>query len=142
MNKRTITTIWLAGLVGLAVGLAVAASGTGVLLALGGHFDWRGSEIVGFTPSYDGAFWTGVGLISGGGLVLLAGLITQFVAWIGALINTWQLADKLWFVLLLVLGLLRFEFVIMLIYVLAGPDGVAQRPPAGAVRNPLSPVPG
>jgi hypothetical protein len=45
------------------------------------------------------------------------------VAWIGALINTAQLPDKAWFVLLLVLGLLSFGFIAMVAYVIAGPDG-------------------
>lgn len=142
MNKALITKIWLAGLVAIGVGLVIAAAGTGVLLGLGGHFVWRGSDIVGFTPSFNAEFWTGVGLISGGGLMLIGGMLTQFVAWIGALLNTWQIADKLWFVLLLVLGLLRFELVIMLIYVLAGPDGLAPSRPATPGGSTLAPVPG
>ena len=135
MTKPTITKVWVAGLVALLAGFIVAAVGVGLMLGLGGHFQWRGNEVVGFQPDFNAPFWTGVGLISGGCLVFLGGLLTQFVAWIGALLNTWQLADKLWFVLLLVLGILRFEFVIMLIYVFAGPDGY---PP----RRPAAPAPG
>ena len=141
MNKAVITRVWVAGLIVGVVGLVVAAVGTGIMLGLGGHFVWRGSEVVGFTPSFNAEFWTGVGLVSGGGLLLIGGAIVQFVAWIGALINTWQLEDKLWFVLLLVLGLVRFEFVIMLIYLFAGPDGLARRP-APATRATLAPAAG
>lgn len=130
MTKPTITKVWVAGLIALLTGFVIAAVGVGLMLGLGGHFQWRGNEIVGFQPDFNALFWTGVGLISGGGLVFLGGVLTQFVAWIGALINTWQLDDKLWFVLLLVLGILRFEFVIMLIYVFAGPDGYAPQKPA------------
>ena len=39
-------------------------------------------------------------------------------------INTAELEDKTWFVVLLVLGLFSFGFVAMLAYVIAGPDGV------------------
>src|SRR5579864_7747278 len=104
MNKALISKIWLGGLVVGGLGLVLAAVGTGVMLGLGGHFVWRGADIVGFTPSYNAEFWTGVGLITGGGVVVLGGMLAQFVAWIGALINTWPIGDKLWFVLLLVLG--------------------------------------
>ena len=57
-----------------------------------------------------------------GAVAMLGGAIGQFVAWIGALVNTSHLDDKMWFVLLLVLGLFSFGFVAMLVYVLAGPD--------------------
>ena len=39
------------------------------------------------------------------------------VSWIGALLNTAELEDKSWFLLLLVLGLLRFGIVAMLAYI-------------------------
>jgi hypothetical protein len=56
-------------------------------------------------------------------LVTIGGGIGQFVAWIGAVINTSRLDEKTWFIVLLVLGLLSFGLVAMLVYVLAGPDG-------------------
>jgi hypothetical protein len=62
------------------------------------------------------------GLMILGGFAMLGGAIAGLVAWIGALINTAQLEDKAWFVLLLVLGLLSFGFIAMLAYVIAGPD--------------------
>src|SRR6202008_1825334 len=61
-----------------------------------------------------------------GGLGIVGGAIGQFVAWIGAVINTSKLEDKTWFILLLVLGLLSFGFIAMPVYVLAGPDGSRQ----------------
>ena len=60
-----------------------------------------------------------------GVLGIVAGGIGQFIAWIGALVNTSRLEDKTWFVVLLVLGLLSFGFIPMLVYVLGGPDGTA-----------------
>ena len=63
-------------------------------------------------------------------LAIIGGSLGQFVAWIGAVVNTARLDDKTWFVVLLVLGLLSFGFIAMLVYVLAGPDGTAPAPAA------------
>ena len=131
MAKSTITRIWMGGLIVGVAGLLVAGGGTGLMLALGGTFSWSGHDVTGFTPTYDAAFWSGVALICIGGVGLVSGAITQFAAWIGALFNTYRLEDKVWFVLLLALGLLRFEFVIMVVYLLVGPDGTRQ-PSRGA----------
>jgi hypothetical protein len=66
-------------------------------------------------------------------IAIVGGAIGQFIAWIGAVVNTSRLEDKTWFVVLLVLGLLSFGFIAMLVYVLAGPDGTAL--PKEAVRR-------
>jgi hypothetical protein len=55
-------------------------------------------------------------------LVLMATAIIQFVAWVGAVINTAGLKDKTWFIILLVNGLLSFGFIAMIIYLVAGPE--------------------
>ena len=77
-----------------------------------------------------GVIWHIVlGLI--GVIALVGGSIAGLIAWIGALLNTAQLPDKAWFIVLLVLGLFSFGFIAMLAYVIAGPDGtrhVAQQP--------------
>jgi hypothetical protein len=39
------------------------------------------------------------------------------------LLNTAELTDKTWFIILLVLGLFSFGLVAMIAYVIAGPDG-------------------
>jgi hypothetical protein len=54
------------------------------------------------------------------------------VAWIGALLNTAQLDDKTWFVVLLLLGLFSFGLLAMIAYVIAGPDGAVRRVTAEA----------
>lgn len=54
---------------------------------------------------------------------MTGGFIGGMVSWIGALLNTSQLTDKTWFVILLVLGLLSFGLVAMIAYVIGGPDG-------------------
>ena len=53
----------------------------------------------------------------------MAGLIAGLVAWIGALLNTWQLDSKAWFVALLLLGIFNFGFFAMIAFLAAGPDG-------------------
>jgi len=65
--------------------------------------------------------WVMIGLAGVAILVLIAAAITQFVAWIGAVINTAQLPDKTWFIVLLVTGLLSFGFIAMIVYLIAGP---------------------
>ena len=53
---------------------------------------------------------------------MIAAAVTQFVAWVGAVINTAGLQDKTWSIILLVTGLLSFGFIAMIIYLIAGPD--------------------
>jgi hypothetical protein len=45
--------------------------------------------------------------------------------WIGALLNTWQLDSKAWFVALLLLGIFNFGFFAMIAFLAAGPDGMS-----------------
>jgi hypothetical protein len=54
--------------------------------------------------------------------LFIAGSIGAVVAWVGALLNTAQLDDKTWFVVLLVLGLFSFGWLATAAYVIAGPD--------------------
>ena len=62
-----------------------------------------------------------LGLVIVGSLAILGRTIAAVVSWIGALLNTWQLDDRLWFAALLALGLLSFGVVAMIAYVVAGP---------------------
>ena len=85
-----------------------------------------GADVTGFQPS--SMTPTAIGMALLGVLAIIGGSLGQFVAWIGAVVNTARLDDKTWFVVLLVLGLLSFGFIAMLVYVLAGPDGTAPAP--------------
>jgi hypothetical protein len=78
-------------------------------------------------------------LMAVGFTVAAAGGVAQLAAWIGALVNTYQLADKAWFIVLLAGGLLGLSFgligfAVMVAYLVAGPDSMAldqpQRPEA------------
>ncbi|MFI5274205.1 MAG: hypothetical protein ACHQ4H_14315 [Ktedonobacterales bacterium] len=135
MRKSTITRTWIAGVIVLAGGLVVGGIGIGLMLAYGGTFNQAASgNSYDFVPRLDGFFWTMVGLIIAGFAVALVGGILQLVAWIGALINTYPLQDKTWFVVLLAGGLIGLAFslvafAVMVAYVIAGPDGMALRQP-------------
>jgi hypothetical protein len=130
MTKSTITRVFLGSLGAIVVGVVLVLLTATAVLATG---TWviSGSEVTDFhlSPTAASTFW----IAALGGLFVIAGAIGQFVAWIGAVVNTSRLADKTWFVLLLVTGLLSFGFIAMLVYVLAGPDGtvVATSRPAG-----------
>ncbi len=120
MSKPLITKLFFASLMALVAG-AIALVVALVWAFANGVFVMDGPHLVGVETS--GIGWSLVGLAIVGVLAAMGGAIGQFVAWIGAVLNTSHLEDKTWFVLLLVLGLLSFGFVAMLVYVVVGPDG-------------------
>ena len=149
MTKFTITRIWIAGLIALAAGLIVGGIGLGLLLAYGGHFApaLSGSGY-NFIPTINGYFWAMVGLMVMGFTLAAVGGVGQLVAWIGAVVNTYPLEDKAWFIVLLVSGLLGLSFGLvgfagMVAYVIAGPEGTprAQPPVSASAHQPAQLVP-
>ena len=123
MSKATVTRLFIGSGIAIVAGaiLAIAA----VWLAIANDvFVMNGPDIVG---------------IQGSALALVAArvrhrrraspspaaLIGGLVSWIGALLNTWQLESKTWFVVLLLLGIFNFGFFAMIAYLIAGPDGTA-----------------
>jgi hypothetical protein len=135
MMKTTITKTWIAGLIVLAAGLLMGGVSIGLMLAFGGHFTPAASgNGYDFVPSFDAFFWTMVSLMIIGFAVAAAGGIVQLAAWVGALVNTYQLQDRTWFVVLLASGLLSFAFALigfagMVAYIVAGPDGMTIHQP-------------
>jgi hypothetical protein len=135
MAKRTITRIWLGGLVALAIGLLVSGLSIGLMLAYGGTFTAApGGNGYDFVPSFGPFFWTMVGLMIAGFILAAVGGLVQLAAWIGALVNTYTLEDKTWFAMVLAGGLLGLAFGLlgfaaMVAYLIAGPDGMAVRHP-------------
>jgi H+/Cl- antiporter ClcA len=89
-----------------------------------GVFVMSGPDVIGVQSTPQA--WTIVGLGLVAALAMIAGFIGGLVSWIGALLNTSQLEDKTWFIVLLVLGLFSFGLVAMIAYVIAGPDGEKQ----------------
>lgn len=124
MTKPTITKFFVGGLGAVFAGLFIAIVAVWAAFA-SGEFVMDGADVTGvrFTP-FGG--WM-VGLMIAGGFAMIGGAIAGLVAWIGALINTAQLDDKVWFLLLLLLGLLSFGFIAMVVYLIAGPDGTLPR---------------
>ena len=134
MTKSNVTKLFMGSLIAIVAGVFVVALGFIAALA-SGTFVMEGPDVTGFQLSTSASAAFGLAFV--GLLAIIGGGIGQFVAWIGAVVNTSRLEDKTWFVVLLVLGLLSFGFIAMVIYVLAGPDGTAttQEPtsqPAGS----------
>ena len=128
MSKSTVTRVFLGSVAAVVAGGILAFAAVWIAYA-NGAFVMRGPDVIGVqaTP----VAWTIVGLGGVAALAMIAGFVGGLVAWIGALLNTSQLQDKTWFVLLLVLGLFSFGLVAMIAYVMGGPDGTgdtAQRP--------------
>jgi hypothetical protein len=126
MSKAAISRLFIGSIVAFIAGILLAGFAVIAAFANGG-FVLEGPDVVGFngTPF----MWWMVAVVIVGGFAVIGGAIAGLVAWIGALINTAQLVDKTWFILLLVLGLLSFGFFAMVAYVLAGPDGTRQHVP-------------
>jgi hypothetical protein len=135
MTKPTITKIFVGSLIAIAGGFLLMV-GAGLTAYLNGALIMDGPDVVGVQSS--GLGLTMLGLAVVGCVVMAGGGIAQFVAWIGAVLNTSKLEDKTWFLLLLVLGLLSFGFIPMVIYVLTGPDGTSPETRA-AIRYATTP---
>jgi hypothetical protein len=138
MTKRTITIWWLIGTGVLIVGGLLALFSS---LALASHIGISTNNFQpGATYVPDSYFWTLVSCIILGGIAVLGGIVVQFVAWIGAVINTNRLMDKTWFNVLLwggivgiVLGTLfglgaLLWWGLMIAFLVGGPDGTAVEP--------------
>jgi F0F1-type ATP synthase membrane subunit c/vacuolar-type H+-ATPase subunit K len=124
MTKSTVTRLFVGSLIAIVAGLILLATGLFVGYA-NGAFEMSGPDVSGIRSTPFAWSMVGLGLL--GVLAIVGGGIGQFVAWIGAVLNTSRLEDKTWFVLLLVLGLLSFGFVPMVIYLFIGPDGTTTR---------------
>jgi hypothetical protein len=126
MSKATVTRLFIGSLIAFAAGAVLAIAG--VWLAIANNvFVMAGSDIVGIQG---GALaWTTLGLGAVGGVAIVGALTGGLVAWIGALLNTWQLESKTWFAVLLLTGIFNFGFIAMVAYLVAGPDGSATPAP-------------
>jgi hypothetical protein len=120
MSKPTITRFFVGGIVAVVAGFVIAIMA--VIGAWSGNvLTMDGPDVTGIRQSPYAA--TMLALLVVGGVAMIGGAVAGLVSWIGALLNTAQLEDKAWFVVLLVLGLFSFGFVAMIAYVIAGPDG-------------------
>ena len=123
MSKKNVTRLFVAAIVAVVAGVVLGVAALWTALA-SDAIDLGGSDYIDVNGG-SGA-WTALGLVIAGSLVALGGTIAAVVSWIGALLNTWQLEDKLWFGSLLAGGLLGLGVVAMIAYVVAGQDGMKQ----------------
>lgn len=124
MSKSTITRLFIGSVVAVVAGAVLMGAAIWIAYATD-SFVMNGPDVTGIRST--GLAWTMVGLGVVSVLALLGGAIGGLVSWIGALLNTAELEDKTWFVILLVLGLFSFGLVAMIAYVIAGPDGHRSR---------------
>jgi hypothetical protein len=132
VSKPTVIKFFLGSVASVIAGAVLAFMAVWIAFA-NGAFVMNGPDVVGVqsTPFA----WAIAGLAVAAALAIVAGFIGGLVSWIGALLNTSQLQDKAWFIVLLVLGLFSFGLVAMIAYVIAGPDGLKQSA-APALRTP------
>jgi hypothetical protein len=123
MSKKNVTRLFVGALVAVGAGVVLGIVALWAALA-SDAIDVGGNDVIDVNGG-SGA-WTALGLVIVASLAILGGSIAAVVSWIGALLNTWQLQDKVWFASLLGLGLLGFGVVAMIAYVVAGPDGTKQ----------------
>jgi len=132
MSKATVIRLFIGSLVAFGAGAVVTIFAIALAIA-NDVFVMAGDDVVAIQGGT--LAWSLIGLAILGGLAAAGGVIAGFIAWIGAVLNTWQLESKAWFVGLLLLGIFNFGFIAMIAYVIAGPDGKA----AAAAR--VSPAP-
>jgi hypothetical protein len=132
MTKTTVTRLFIGSLIAFGAGAVVAILAIGLAVA-NDVFVMNGNDVV----AIQGGALAGTLVVLAilGGLAAAGGVIAGFIAWIGAVLNTWQLESKAWFVALVLLGIFNFGFVAMIAYVIAGPDGTT------AARARVTPAP-
>ena len=123
MSKKSVTRLFLGAIVAVVAGVVLGIAALSAALA-SDAIDLGGSDYIDVNGG-SGA-WIALGLVTVGSLAALGGTIAAVLSWIGALLNTWQLEDKMWFGSLLAGGLLGLGVVAMIAYVVAGPDGTSQ----------------
>jgi hypothetical protein len=133
MSKKNVTRLFVGALVVVGAGVVLGFAALWAALA-SDAIDVGGSDVIDVNGG-SGA-WTALGLVIVGSLAILGGSIAAVVSWIGAVLNTWQLEDKMWFASLLALGLLGFGVVAMIAYVVAGPDGTKQSVARPSIAGP------
>jgi hypothetical protein len=125
MTKAAVTRLFVGGIVAVVAGLFLGIAAVWAAYA-GNGFVMNGTDVTGISSTPFA--WAMVALATVGCLAMIGGAVAGLVAWIGALLNTAQLDDKSWFLVLLVLGLVSFGLIAMIAYVIAGPDGTRHAP--------------
>jgi hypothetical protein len=119
MSKATVTRLFIGSGIAILSGAILAAATVSLAIA-NNVFVMSGPDDIGLRGSV--LAWSLLGLGIVGGLAVAGGMIGGLVAWIGALLNTWQLESRTWFAVLLLLGIFNLGFFAMIAYLVAGPD--------------------
>jgi hypothetical protein len=120
VSKSTVTRLFVGAVIAATAGVVVIIAAVSTAFA-NGVFVMDGTRVVDIQET--GLAFGLLGFTIIGALAIAGGAITGLVSWIGALLNTWQIESKAWFVGLLLLGIFNFGFFAMIAYVIAGPDG-------------------
>jgi hypothetical protein len=138
MTKSNITRLFAGAITAVVVGSIIGIVGVVAALA-NGAVVIRGSEVVTLSG---GPFAWAIAALLVASLLLVAGTVAAVASWVGALLNTYRLDDKTWFVVLLVTGIVSLGWVAMIVYVFAGPDSTAQdaTPSARALSRTEAPL--
>jgi len=137
MSKPTIDRLFAGSLAALLVGVVLVLVTVAAFLCTA-TWTTSGTQVTQFEVD-QGITWT-IWFAVAGGILAAVGGLGQLVAWIGALVNTARLEDKVWFVVLLVTGIFSFGFIAMLVYVLIGPDGTAMTGPRASSPPGIQPA--
>ena len=123
MSKATITKLFIGGAIAIVAGAILVIAAVWIAI-VNDVFVMSDNQVVGVRGS--GLAWSMLGLGIVGGLTMFGGMIVGLISWIGALMNTSQLENRSWFLVLLLLGIFSFGFVAMIAYLIAGPDGTSE----------------
>ena len=91
MIKATVTRLFIGGGLAIIAGAIVAVIAIGIAMA-NDVFVMNGPDVVGVRGSALAISLLGLAVV--GAVAMMAGLIAGLVAWIGALLNTWQLDEQ------------------------------------------------
>jgi hypothetical protein len=120
MSKATVTRLFIGGGLAVIAGAILTLAAVSVAIA-NDAFVMNGPDIVGLNGSVLSWLMLPLGVV--GGLAIVGGMAAGLVAWIGALLQTWQLESRTWFAILLLLGIFNLGFFAMIAYLVAAPDG-------------------
>jgi hypothetical protein len=126
MSKTTVTKLFIGSGIAIVAGAVLFVAAIWLAVA-NDAFVMSGSDIVGLRGSALAVIALGLGIL--GSIAVVGGFAGGLVAWIGALLNTWQLESKAWFVALLLLGVFNLGFFAMVAYLIAAPDGTTTSAP-------------
>ncbi|HET7646077.1 MAG TPA: hypothetical protein VFM03_06280 [Candidatus Limnocylindria bacterium] len=135
MSKATVTRIFIGSAIAVIAGVILVIAALWLAYA-NGAFVMDGPDVVGIRGTTFA--WSMVALTVVAGLIVMAGFVGGMVSWVGALLNTAQLTDKTWFIILLLLGIWNLGVLAMIAYLIAGPDGTR---PEEATAHPATAAP-